>query len=361
MVNNKSIFQNLNKKLIFSVVVSVILGLVVLRSASLTLPAHKSIMKQQYLATALGIAVMIGVTVIDYRIWKKHYKWIYIVSVVLLLLTLIAGDKAKGATSWITIPIIGFRFQPSEFTKIGMIISFAAYLEKYGHRINDPKVLVRVIVLTLIPIGLIFIQPDLGTALVYFFFIAFMIFYAGLSWKIIGIAFLIVLLLMPVVWLNLGIHQKNRILDFLDSSYEGNYQFFQGMIAIGSGKLTGKGLTKGSQTQFGFIPERHNDFIYPSLVEELGFIGGILVIIMYGIMITSIFRQTLKSSDKFGSHICVGIGAMMLFHIFENIGMTLGVMPITGIPLPFYSAGGTFQLINLSLMGLVLSVSIRSK
>lgn len=364
MEENTNIFKNLDKKLVINLIILIIYGLLVLSSASLSLASSQRVMRSQIIASILGLVAMFVLVRIDYRVWEKYAKIIYFASVGVLLLTLLFGETANNATSWLRIPIIGFRFQPAEFTKIGITIALAAYLSKYGSRINEPKILLSVVVISIIPVGLIYIQPDAGTAIVYMFFIALMVFYSGINLKSILIILLIVLLLLPVFWFSMMDYQRDRILDFLDpsaNSQGSSYQANQGLIAIGSGKISGKGLYEGNQTQFGYIPEKHNDFIFPVLVEELGFIGGALCILLYLYMLIRIFKIALKSSDDFGGYLCVGLGAMLVFHIIQNIGMTLGVLPITGIPLPFFSAGGTFQLINLINMGLILSVSAHNQ
>lgn len=366
MIRNKRIFRNIDKNLLINLIIIVAYGLLVLSSASRSLDNSASIMKSQIFATILGTIFLLVLVTIDYRLWKKLARLIYAGSVLLLVLTLLFGDTVSNATSWLTIPIIDFRFQPSEFTKIGLAIALASFLSKYGHRINEPKILFRVLVIALVPVGLIYLQPDAGTAFVYLFFIALMIFYSGISIRSMLLIFLILLMMAPILWASLKPYQQDRILDFLDPSANtqtSSYQANQGLIAIGSGKLTGKGLYEGNQTQFGFIPEKHNDFIFPVLVEELGFIGGLAAIGLYLNMVIRIFRIGLKpkKDNAFGSYLCVGLGSMLVFHIIQNIGMTLGVLPITGIPLPFFSAGGTFQLINLITMGLILSVSAHNE
>ncbi len=316
-------------------------------------------MRSQTIATGLGFVVMIVMSLIDYRVWKLLYKPIYGISIVLLVATLIFGTEEYGAKSWLVIPgVMGF--QPSEFVKVGLIISLAAYLENVKEDLNQPLVLVKVLAFALLPVGLIMLQPDVGTAMVYMFFIIAMLFIAGIRWKYIISTAVAAVVSAPVVWMFLLPHQQKRILDFLNPTANittTGYQYLQGEIAIGSGKITGKGLFQGSQTQFNFIPLKQNDFIFPVLAEELGFLGGFALIVLYGFLILRLYKISKESVDSFGSLLVIGYAAMLLFHIWENIGMTLGVMPITGIPLPFFSAGGTFQLLNLGMMGLALSVA----
>ncbi len=360
MSKRRDIIRDIDYKLLIGVVAACIFGLIILNSATMSLRTGSSIMFSQKAATVLGFVALILLTAIDYRNWKILYKLIYIVSVALLVYTLIFGfgPRDTDIKSWVSIG--GFSFQPSEFVKVAFIICFAAYLEEVGDELNNPITLAKVLAFAFLPIGLILLQPDMGTALVYIFIMIFMLFVAGIHWKYIALAVGIFVILAPIMWLSLEDYQRNRIFDFLDpySNPTGtNYQYIQGEIAIGSGKFLGKGLYQGTQNQFNFIPEKQNDFIFPVLAEELGFVGGFALLVLYLFMLLRMYRVSRNSVDNFGAFMVIGIAAMFLFHIWENIGMTLGVMPITGIPLPFFSQGGTFQLTNLAMIGLILSVA----
>lgn len=359
MEKRKELIRDMDYLLVIVTLVICIFGLIILRSASLSLDSGDRIMRSQTMATGLGIAGMFIVSIIDYRVWKLLYKPIYAISVALLVATLLFGTEDYGAKSWLSIPGI-INFQPSEFVKVGLIVSLAAYLDDVKENLNQPFQLIKVLIFALLPVVLIMFQPDAGTAMVYLFFIIAMLFIAGISWKYIITTAIAGVVSAPIVWMFLLPHQRNRILDFLNPSENTTttgYQYLQGEIAIGSGKITGKGLFQGSQTQFNFIPLKQNDFIFPVLAEELGFLGGFALIALYAFLILRLYKISKESVDTFGSLLVIGFAAMLLFHIWENIGMTLGVMPITGIPLPFFSAGGTFQLLNLGMMGLALSVA----
>lgn len=360
MSKRRDIIRDIDYRLLIAVVVACVFGLIILNSASMSLGTGSSIMFSQKAATILGFVALAFLTAIDYRNWKILYKLIYIVSIALLVYTLIFGfgPRETDIKSWVSIG--GFSFQPSEFVKVAFIICFAAYLEEVGEELNNPITLIKVLAFGFFPIGLILLQPDMGTALVYIFIMIFMLFIAGIHWKYIAIALGVFLVLAPIIWLTLEDYQRNRIFDFLDpySNPTGtNYQYIQGEIAIGSGKFFGKGLYQGTQNQFNFIPEKQNDFIFPVLAEELGFVGGFALLVLYLFMLLRMYKISKFSVDNFGSYMVIGVAAMFLFHIWENIGMTLGVMPITGIPLPFFSQGGTFQLTNLAMIGLILSVA----
>ncbi|WP_422484366.1 rod shape-determining protein RodA [Gudongella sp. DL1XJH-153] len=356
----KKAFKRFDFILLATVILLCVYGLVVIYSATLSMENIRFV-RTQGIATIIGLVAILFLVFFDFQFLGKLYIPIYLISVAMLVAVLFmgVGDDQWGARSWLYIGSFGF--QPAEFVKVGLIISLAKYMDIHKEDINSPFVLLKILIFAFIPVALILIQPDAGTAMVFVFFIAAMLFVAGVKWKYIGIAMTIGLLSLPVLWSRLDIFQKNRIFNFLDPERDTNntgYQAIQGRIAIGSGKLFGRGLFQGTQTQFNYIPEKQTDFIFAVLAEELGFVGGSILILLYFIMINRIIRIARNSPDKFGSFMSVGLAAMFLFHIWENVGMTIGLMPITGIPLPFMSYGGTFQLINLISIGIVLSVGL---
>lgn len=346
--------------LFLTVIVLCVFGFFVLFSATKNLGG--GYLKSQIAATVLGFVLVAIICFIDTDFLKRMYIPIYLLSVGLLVATIIWGFGAEewGADSWLKIGPV--TFQPSEFVKIGLMISLAAYLEKHADKMNQPLVLLRLLLFAALPVVLILLQPDFGTAMVFLFFIAVMFFVAGISWKNIGILMALALAAIPFLWSRLTDKQKDRILNFRDQSrdlLDSGYQAQQGYIAVGSGRLYGKGYLQGTQSQFGFIPERQTDFIFPVLVEELGFIGGLALILGYGLLFWRMIHISRNARDVFGSTLTMGAMAMMFIHVFENVGMTIGLMPMTGIPLPFFSYGGTFQLVNLIAIGLVLSVGMQ--
>lgn len=320
--------------------------------------------KTQSIATGIGIIALILLVVLDYKLLGKLYMPIYVASNLLLLAVVFWGFGAEqwGADSWLKIgPVV---FQPSEFVKIGLIISLAKFIDKNKNNINEPFTLLKILAFAFLPVFLILLQPDAGTAMVFVFFITVMLFIGGVKFRYFLYALGIGLLSLPVLWLNLDQYQKNRIFDFLEPERDisgTGYQAMQGKIAIGSGKLFGRGLFEGVYTQFNYVPEKQTDFIFSVLVEELGFVGGAGLMILYFILLSRFVSVARKSKDMFGSLMVVGFFAMFFFHIWENIGMTIGLMPMTGIPLPFMSYGGTFQLINLVCIGIVLSVAVHKE
>lgn len=335
-------------------------GLVMIWSATLTYESM-SFVKTQSIATVLGIITVIILILIDYHFLGKLYIPIYIISNLLLLAVLKfgIGGNQWGADSWLKIgPLI---FQPAEFVKIGLIISLAKFIDDNKENINEPFTLLKVLAFAFFPVILILLQPDAGTAMVFVFFIAAMLFIADVKWKYIGYALLTGLLSLPVLWFKLDTYQKDRVFNFLDPERDTSvtgYQAMQGRIAIGSGKVFGRGLFEGVQTQFNYIPEKQTDYIFAVIGEELGLMGGLGLIFLYFVLLQRFIKIAKNSKDLFGSLMVVGIAAMFVFHIWENIGMTIGLMPITGIPLPFISYGGTFQLSNMICIGIALSVGI---
>lgn len=357
----KKNFKLLDKRLLIYVLILVFYGLFVLNSAVHSLQGHH--MRNQLTATFLGLSTILIILILDMDFIKKMYLPIYLICVVLLIAVRIIGVGDNwGARSWIALGPI--QFQPSEFVKVGLILSLARFIEIHHEKINDPLTLVKILIFAMIPVYLILREPDFGTAVVFMFFIGAMLFVAGLDFRYIFGALAAAIVSFPLLYLRLSEIQKDRILNFLnperDTSNTG-LQAWRGRIAIGSGRLRGQGYLQGTQSQFNFIPEKQTDFIFPVLVEELGFIGGMLLLILYGLMLYECVKIARKTESLYGKLIITGFSAMFLFHIFENIGMTIGVMPITGIPLPFMSYGGTFQIINLICIGLVLSVSIQKE
>ncbi|SCG82963.1 Rod shape-determining protein rodA [Proteiniborus sp. DW1] len=355
----KGLWKRFDFTLFFTVIVLCIYGLVVLSSATAG-EGSMGYLKTQGIAFILGLVSIMIIIFIDYDTFSKFYMPIYVISNILLVAVLVMGDKAKGAQSWLILGPV--RFQPSEFVKIGIIISLAKFIEKNHEKLNQFFTLIKILIFAFIPVGLILMQPDFGTAIVFVFFIFVMLFVAGLDWKYILYATIAGIVSLPILWFSLDPYQKNRIFDFLDPTRDAmgsGYQVIQSEIAIGSGKVFGMGLYNGNYTQFGFLPEKHTDFIFSVIGEELGLIGGLLLIVLYFLLLFRLIKIARNSKDICGSVMVVGIAAMMLFHILENIGMTMRLMPVTGIPLPFISYGGTFMLSNMICIGLALSVGMK--
>lgn len=355
----KKNIKDIDLLLLLSTIALSVYGLIVLLSAY---GGNISAIRTQLISTIIGFIAIAILCTMDLDVIKRSVRVIYGLSIGLLILTLLIGRglDAWGAKSWIYIG--SFSIQPSEIVKILLIFSFAAYLDKYKLTINEPKRLILSLIFVGFPVGLILLQPDFGTAMVYLFFIAAMLFVAGISWKWIIILLLSGLAAGFIIFTNLSGYRADRIENFLNPNRDtsgSNWQQQQGLIAIGSGMLKGRGYMKGTQSQYGYIPEKETDFIFSVLAEELGFIGAIVLIVLFAIVILRLVKIAKSSRNTFVTNMVTGIAAMLFIHIFENIAMTIGLMPVTGIPLPFLSSGGTFQLICLSEIGLALSASMQ--
>lgn len=354
----KKNFAKMDLALAFSILALVIIGLITLYSASLNL--EYVTIRTQLVSTILGLVGVGLILLLDFDFLKKSAKYLYALSIVLMVLVNIFGKGAEdwGSDNWLVLGPISF--QPSEFVKLFLIITTARLMEKNYENINKPLTLLKVLTISFIPVLLI-LKEDFGQALVASVIILTMVFAGGLSLKYIGAGMGLGIISMPFIYKSLADYQKERLLNFLNPSRDiggTGLQANQGKIAIGSGKFWGRGLFKGVQTQNNFIPEKHTDFIFPVLAEELGFVGVSLVLGLYGLMLYRVLAAAKSAKDIFSSMVSVGVFALFFVHIFENIGMTLGLMPVTGIPLPLFSLGGTSQLVNLLALGLVLSSRI---
>jgi len=351
-------------------------GLVVLASASYGISSDPYYyVKKQAFSIIIGLFLAVIIMRYDYTQFRRYSTYLYVFSLLLLAAVLVFGQEIRGTTGWINLgplPMV----QPAEFTKVLLVLSFANFLDSRKSALNTLGQILPCIIYMSIPFCLIMLQPDLGTGLVYIVITVVMMFVAGANPKIIWTLlisaglFVVLGLFLHLhfgIWLPLEDYQLKRLIVFLNPYEDGQggrglgWNTIQSLIAIGSGGLTGKGLFGGTQVQLNFLPEQHTDFIYAVIGEELGFLGAVFVIIMYGILILRSIAISYTSREYFGSLVVIGITAMWLFHVFENIGMSIGLMPITGIPLPFLSYGGSSMVTNLMAVGIILSVNIRGR
>lgn len=358
---DKKLIKNIDMGIVISTMLLIIYGMIAISSAThIATGGSGGTLKVQIVAFILGIIGVLVILLIDYKTFGDNYILIYGINVFLLVLVLVIGFSTKGTKGWIDFGPVNL--QPSEVVKLGYILTFAKYLEKKKDNLNR-LIDVLLAVLHLVPIvGLILLQPDFGTALVFIFISIFMLYAAGINYKIIAGAFGAFLISLPVMWNVLKPYQKSRILTFFNPELDpmgAGYHVIQSETAIGSGQFLGKGLFKGTQNNLGFIPERHTDFIFSVIGEELGLVGAVVMLILFAWLLLRCIHIAKVSKDDYGMLICVGITAMFLFHILENVGMTIGLMPVTGIPLPFISYGGSSLLTNMAAIGLVLNVGMR--
>lgn len=359
---DRKLLKNIDLGIVLSTVLLIIYGITAIASAThITKGGSMNLMKVQIIAFILGIIGVIIILMIDYNTFGDNYTILYVVNILLLVSVLFLGSKIKGSKSWIDFGPLNF--QPSEVVKLGFILTYAKYLEKKKDNLNRIIDILPAVMHMGVVIGLILLQPDFGTALVFIFISVFMLFAAGLNYKMIAGAFATFLVSIPAMWFFLfKPYQKDRIRVFLNPELDpmgAGYHVLQSQTAIGSGQFSGKGLFQGTQNNLGFIPERHTDFIYSVIGEELGLIGAVAVILLFMWLLLRCIHIAKVSKDDYGMLICVGVTAMYLFHVLENIGMTIGLMPVTGIPLPFISYGGSSLLTNMAAVGLVLNVGMR--
>lgn len=318
--------------------------------------------RRQILWVAVGTGCFLALMLIDYHRMGELSWLLYLAGLVLLVLVLLIAPVRSGASRWL--PIMGFQIQPSEFAKLSTLLATAWLLSRPTVDAADPRVVLQVGALTVVPFVLIFVEPDLGTAAV-LAPIALMLLYAGgVPLKTLVFLGVLALCLLPLGWFVLDEYQKNRILVFFEPGrdvYGAGWNKLQSQIAVGSGGLTGKGFLAGTQNVLGFLPKSvaPTDFIYSVVAEEMGFAGSALVLSLYAAVILGVMRAALVSVDKFGRLLCVGVATMLFTHVFVNIAMTIGLMPITGLPLPLMSYGGSFMVTTMCGLGMVQSVYVR--
>lgn len=326
---------------------------------------------RQAMGVAVGIVLFIVVSRIDYHVLGGLTTLFLVINVVLLLSPHlpVIGVEVKGAQSWVN---IGIQIQPGEFAKITVVLLAASIMARYGGRLDDLREYLKALGILAIPFICVMTQPDTGTGMVYLAISLFALIAGGANWKFIAgtvgiVAALVVglFLIDPVIDSLVGSdvllkeYQRSRLLVFMDSSYDlsgEGYNLQQAKIAIGSGGLFGKGFMQATQSSLGFLPEAPTDFVFCVFAEEFGFVGALVLMALYIALIVVSLRIARNSNDLFGSIIVCCIVGMWLFQVLENIGMTCGLMPITGIPLPFMSYGSSFMLVNFVMLGLINSV-----
>lgn len=358
----KKILKNIEWGILVCTILLIIIGLVALFSA--TQNSDYDEFKKQIIWLAISAPVIVVVVLIDYSWFSKLSPILYGISL-LLLIAVLFTEPINGATSWFAFG--SFSFQPAEFAKIAVIL-FTTYVicklqKKDKDEINRFWKLGLTLLTIVVPVILIVIQPDYGTALAFLSALIFMLFVAGIKKKYIIISILLVVILIPVAyfWI-LPDHAKTRIDVYLNPDIDprgAGYNIIQSKLAIGAGQIFGMGLLSGNQTQLGYLYPKTTDFIFAVIGEELGFIGGATVIILYIILVTKAIKVAKTAKDDEGAYIAAGIAGIFFFHMLENIGMTMGLLPITGIPLPFVSYGGSSLLTNLILIAILLNISGR--
>lgn len=356
------LLKELDYSVIIISVMIVFFGIINIYSATRKYGFYYPRLQVAYLIIALVVVYLI--LIFDYSLLMNYASVIYWVSIIFLLINDTLGSVTNGARSWIALGNRGI--QPSEFAKLAMIIMLAKKLEDMEGNINNLKNFFTLCFYALLPMGLIVIQPDMGMTMVCFFIVLGIFFASGLNTKVIGWGLVAIAALIMVVWNSplMAPYWKVRLTSFLNPEADelgSNLQLLSSLIAVGSGGILGKGFLKGTQISGGFIPEAFTDFIFSVVGEEWGLVGALGLLILYGFLIYKLIRIANNSKDIFGSIISVGVISTFLFSIIQNIGMTIGIMPITGITLPFMSYGGSSMLTNFMSIALVLNVGMRKK
>ena len=323
---------------------------------------------RQAVAAGLGFVGFVVALAIDPDRYRRAQKGIYAVTLILMLLVYPLGDTTRGSKRWIELG--GFQLQPSEFGKLLFVLALAGFLADRARRIHEPQVVLQTVGLALVPILLVFKQPDLGTALVYTMAVAACLFVAGIRWSHLAVlASIAALVVASVVWFLPGAgidvlepYQTARLTGFTnpDSDPSGStYNVTQSITAVGSGGLNGRGVEGATQTRLDYLPEHHTDFVFAALAEQRGFFGAALLLGLYLLVVWRGLRVIAVARDAFSAIVAGGIVIAFLFQVFVNVGMTMGIAPVTGIPLPFVTVGGSSMVANLIAIGVLQSIHAR--
>ncbi len=361
--------------------------------------------QRQFIYALVGFFLLIAAALLSPRVHFTFAYLFYFICCIMLLGVLVWGESAKGAARWINLGV--FSFQPSEPAKIALVLALSRLVTDKKYDPRKLTHLLRTLAFGLLPLALVMAQPDLGTSMIFAAITLFIVIAAGtpyayllvlvspvgaalasihtvallifftllvlLAWRFrFRLAFLILLVLInlgisfsaPHLWNNLKPYQKNRLVSFIHPEADprgSGYQVLQSKVAIGSGGFSGKGLGQGSQTQLKFLPEQHTDFIFSVVGEELGLLGAMFVLTLFFIVVARGFRAAQKSKGRYSALVCIGLSSMLTFHIFINVGMAVGLMPVTGLPLPFLSYGGSFLWTAMIAVGVILGIQHRWK
>lgn len=317
---------------------------------------------RQSVAVLIGVVALVSFSVIDYHYFQAHSRWIYFFMLILLLSVLLMGSLVRGTTGWISYGF--FNFQPVELAKIFLILSLASFITKSKAVLSEFSRLLTAFLLAGTAVFLVLRQPDFGSALILVAILLVMLFLSGIEWRYLVSMFFLGLVGLFIAWFMLADYQKNRIINFINPENDprgSGYNVIQSMIAVGSGGITGKGLGHGSQSQLNFLPENHTDFIFAVIVEEFGVMGASMVMVLLLIIFYRMKKIAESAMDNFGYLIVAGSMAMFFAQVLVNIGMNIGVMPVTGIPLIFLSYGGSSLISSFIVIGIVNNIFITSK
>ncbi len=326
---------------------------------------------RQMVYVAVGGAALVVGTFIDPDIYRRYWKPIFGATVLLIAFVFVIGHAARGSTRWISLGF--FTFQPSEFGKLAFVLALAGFLADRPRDVGALGTTMRVLGLGAIPVLLVFAQPDLGTALVYLAALVAMLFVGGAPWRqLVALGSIALLLAVGVLWAGPAVgvtflkgYQQSRLTCFVHpshcSSADTRYNLEQSIVAVGAGQVKGRGVNNATQTRLQFLPEHGTDFVFASYSEQRGFIGASLLLALYLLVLWRALRIVSIARDFYSAIVAGGIVVALLFQIFVNVGMTMGIAPITGIPLPFVSVGGSSMIANLAAMGVLLAIYARGR
>jgi rod shape determining protein RodA len=354
-------FRDFDWVLLAFVLMIAALGVMEIYSATLNTKFAGVHVKQVYWVLA-GLAVLFVVSLINYHALLEKVHWLYLASVVALVAVSLFGRKYMGARRWIQLPG-GQHFQPSEWVKVVLILALAKYFSDLPTRHASVSDIVKAGLIAGIPMLLVLKQPDLGTSLTYVPVVIMALILGGLRLKHAAVMILAVGLAMPLIWhFGLKPYQRERLISFQEPEADpqgSGYQVQQSLIAVGSGGIWGKGTAKGSQTQGLFLPVPHTDFIFAAFAEEHGFVGAVGVLLLYLLLLMRLVHNAQTAPDRAGAFVIMGVVAVLTFHVLVNIGMVVGYMPVTGIPLPLLSYGGSSVLFTFLALGIVMNIRMR--
>jgi len=335
------------------------IGVVMVQSTTASSKSLTGYGKRQALFALVGLVLLAAATIVDYHIWKTLRWLLYFFLLGSLAVVVAMGNTQGGAQRWLSIgPLL---LQPSELAKILTILFLAGFLCDHEKQVKHFWGLLWVLALLVPPLFLIYKQPDLGTAISVAFVGILLLFLGGARWLHLGLLGGAGLLSMPFLWLQMKGYMRKRLLSFLDPAKTPNYHVHQALISIGSGGWFGQGLGHGSQSSLHFLPVRHTDFIFSVIAEELGLVGAAAIVLLLVLLVVRIWQDAQKVVDRTGVLIISGVGALLFFQVVVNVGMNIGLMPVTGIPLPFISYGGSSLLSFLFAIGLIESVLIHQR
>jgi rod shape determining protein RodA len=324
---------------------------------------------RQAVYAAIGVVCLVAAVLVDPEIYRTRWRLIFGGTCFLIAIVLLAGP-VRGSRRWLDLGF--FRFQPSEFGKVLFVLALAGFLAERSRRLNEPRTTLAAVGLALVPIFLVFLQPDFGSALVYCAALGAMLLVAGTPWTHLGalaagtaVAAVLLLGVLPAAGVPvLKQYQVDRLTGFLNPASDPGgttYNITQSKNAIGAGQFHGRGPNNATQTTLNFLPEHHTDFVFASLAEERGFVGAAFLLMLYLLVVWRGLRIVTLAREPFSAIVAGGLVVALLFQVFVNVGMTMGIAPITGIPLPFVSVGGSSMIANLIAIGLLLAIQVRAK